>query len=72
MEWRGQILEWFEIFGPASLAILSFTEAIIQPVPPDLMIVPMVVAKRGDYIKIFLIANIIILFMFTFEIIFVK
>ena len=28
MGWQQQILEWFEIFGPASLALLSFTEAV--------------------------------------------
>ena len=28
------------------------------PVPPDLMIVPMVVARREEYIKIFLIATV--------------
>jgi len=40
------------------LGFVSFTESFFFPVPPDLMIVPMVVAKRESYIKIFLIATI--------------
>ena len=35
----------------------EFIESFFFPVPPDLMIVPMVVAKREDYLKIFLIAT---------------
>ena len=40
------------------LAIISFIESSFFPIPPDVMIVPMVVAKRSEYIKIFLIATI--------------
>ena len=40
------------------LAIISFSESSFFPIPPDIMIVPMVVAKKNDYIKIFLIATI--------------
>ena len=40
------------------LAALSFSESSFFPVPPDIMIVPMVIAKRIDYIKIFLVATI--------------
>ena len=40
------------------LAIVSFAESSFFPVPPDIMIVPMVIAKKYDYIKIFLIASI--------------
>ena len=40
------------------LAFVSFIESFFFPVPPDLMIVPMVVAKRENYLKIFLIATI--------------
>lgn len=40
------------------LAILSFTESSFFPIPPDVMIAPMVVAKKNDYLKIFLIATI--------------
>ena len=53
MTWKEQILEWFEIFGPASLAMLSFTEAIIQPVPPDLMFLPMLLNNSGNIPMIF-------------------
>ena len=40
------------------LAILSFTESSFFPIPPDVMIAPMVIAKKNDYLKIFLIATI--------------
>jgi len=40
------------------LAILSFLESSFFPIPPDIMIVPMVIAKKTHYIKIFLIATI--------------
>ena len=40
------------------LAIVSFAESSFFPIPPDVMIVPMVVAKKNDYLKIFLIATI--------------
>ena len=39
------------------LAIISFAESSFFPIPPDIMIVPMVVAKKNDYLKIFLIAT---------------
>ena len=40
------------------LAILSFTESSFFPIPPDVMIAPMVVAKKNDYLKIFIIATV--------------
>ena len=39
------------------LAIVSFAESSFFPIPPDVMIVPMVLAKKNDYLKIFLIAT---------------
>ena len=45
-------------FADYSLAIVSFIESSFFPVPPDIMIVPMVVAKKEKYYKIFLIATI--------------
>ena len=39
------------------LAIVSFMESSFFPIPPDVMIVPMVLAKKNDYLKIFLIAT---------------
>ena len=44
-------------FADYSLAIVSFIESSFFPVPPDVMIVPMVVAKKDKYLKIFLIAT---------------
>ena len=39
------------------LAIISFAESSFFPIPPDIMIVPMVIAKKNDYLKIFLTAT---------------
>jgi membrane protein YqaA with SNARE-associated domain len=39
------------------LAIVSFMESSFFPIPPDVMIVPMVIAKKNDYFKIFIIAT---------------
>ena len=39
------------------LAIISFMESSFFPIPPDVMIVPMVIAKKNDYLKIFFIAT---------------
>jgi|TARA_B100000795_G_scaffold32905_1_gene21681 membrane protein YqaA with SNARE-associated domain len=39
------------------LAIVSFVESSFFPIPPDVMIVPMVIARKNDYLKIFLIAT---------------
>ena len=39
------------------LAIVSFMESSFFPIPPDVMIVPMVIAKKNDYLKIFIIAT---------------
>ena len=41
-----------------ALGFVSFIESFFFPIPPDLMIVPMVVAKRENYLNIFLIATI--------------
>ena len=40
------------------LAIISFIESSFFPIPPDVMIIPMVVAKKNDFFKIFLIATV--------------
>ena len=40
------------------LGIISFTESSFFPIPPDAMIIPMVIAKKIEYVKIFLIASI--------------
>jgi len=40
------------------LGVVSFIESSFFPIPPDVMIVPMVIAKKDDYLKIFLIATV--------------
>jgi len=40
------------------LAAVSFIESSFFPIPPDVMIIPMVISKKNDFIKIFLIATI--------------
>ena len=40
------------------LAIVSFIESSFFPIPPDVMVVPMVLAKKDSFIRIFLIATI--------------
>ncbi len=40
------------------LAFISFIESSFFPIPPDVMIVPMVLAKKENYFQIFLIATI--------------
>ena len=40
------------------LAFVSFVESSFFPIPPDVMVVPMVIAKKTDFFKIFLIATI--------------
>ena len=40
------------------LAFESFIESSFFPIPPDVMIIPMVISKKNDFIKIFLIATI--------------
>ena len=40
------------------LAIISFLESSFFPIPPDVMIAPMVIAKKSKFIKIFIIATI--------------
>ena len=40
------------------LGLVSFIESSFFPIPPDIMIIPMVISKKTDFIKIFLIATI--------------
>ena len=40
------------------LAAVSFIESSFFPIPPDVMVIPMVISKRNDFFKIFLIATI--------------
>jgi len=40
------------------LSVVSFIESSFFPIPPDVMIIPMSLAKKEKYLKIFLIATI--------------
>ena len=40
------------------LGVISFIESSIFPIPPDVMIAPMAIAKKEEFFKIFLIATI--------------
>ena len=40
------------------LAIVSFIESSFFPIPPDVMVIPMVIAKKNDFLKICFIATI--------------
>ena len=40
------------------LGIVSFFESSFFPIPPDVMIIPMVIAKKTNFIKIFIIATV--------------
>ena len=40
------------------LAAVSFIESSFFPIPPDVMVIPMVISKRNDFMKIFLITTI--------------
>tara|TARA_B100001123_G_C14735227_1_gene798567 strand:- start:17 stop:622 length:606 start_codon:yes stop_codon:yes gene_type:complete len=40
------------------LALVSFMESSFFPIPPDVMVIPMVISKKDDYLKIFLITTI--------------
>ena len=50
VEWAGHRL------ANPMLAIISFLESFIFPIPTDAMLIPMVIAKRNEFIKISLIA----------------
>ena len=41
-------MDAFDVFGPASLAMVSLTEAIIQPVPPDVVYIPLLLNETGN------------------------
>jgi membrane protein YqaA with SNARE-associated domain len=39
------------------LALVSFIESSFFPIPPDVMVIPMVISKKNDFFKIFLITT---------------
>ena len=54
------VIDWGSNFGLVGLALVSFTESIIQPVPPDLLVIPMSLeaASNLELLAIFLVATI--------------
>ena len=50
VEWAGHR------FANPILAFISFLESFIFPIPTDAMLIPMVIAKRNEFLKISLIA----------------
>ena len=40
------------------LAAVSFIESSFFPIPPDVMVIPMVISKKNDFFKIFLITTV--------------
>ena len=45
-------------YAKVALAIVSFIESSFFPIPPDVMIIPMVIAKKHHFIKIALTATV--------------
>ena len=39
------------------LSVVSFAESSFFPIPPDIMIIPMALAKKNEYLKIFILAT---------------
>ncbi|MEC9090684.1 MAG: hypothetical protein VYC11_04875, partial [Candidatus Thermoplasmatota archaeon] len=48
-------VQWTSDLGLPGLAILSFTEAVIQPVPPEVLTLPMYITADGNLPLIFAI-----------------
>ena len=48
-------VQWSLDIGLPGLGILSFTEAFIQPIPPEALTLPMLIDAQGDPLAIFLI-----------------
>ena len=40
------------------LAFISFIESFIFPIPPDVLIIPMTIAKKNEWLKIATIATV--------------
>jgi len=53
------VIDWADSFGLIGLAIISSTEAAFQPVPPDLIVMPMSLSAENnfDLIMIFIVAT---------------
>ena len=53
------VVDWGGGFGLAGLAVVSATEAALQPVPPDLLVIPMSLDSNSEFelLAIFLVAT---------------
>ena len=53
------VVSWGSGFGLAGLAVVSATEAALQPVPPDLLVIPMSLDANSGFelLAIFLVAT---------------
>ena len=53
------VVSWGSGFGLVGLAVVSATEAALQPVPPDLLVIPMSLDANGEIelLAIFLVAT---------------
>jgi len=53
------VVSWGSGFGLAGLAVVSATEAALQPVPPDLLVIPMSLDANSEFelLAIFLVAT---------------
>jgi len=51
---------WFASIGLAGLGLMSFTEAFIQPIPPDALVIPMAASTSDPFrlVSIFLVVTI--------------
>ena len=54
------VVDWGSSFGLAGLALVSASESIIQPVPPDLLVIPMSIEAGSslELLAIFLVVTI--------------
>ncbi len=59
MGWESTVLEAAASAGLVGLAVFAFTEAALQPIPPDLLILPMAASASGTgaYVAIWLVAT---------------
>ena len=53
------VVSWGSSFGLVGLAVVSSTEAVLQPVPPDLLVIPMSLESSSELelLAIFLVAT---------------
>ena len=53
------VVDWGSGFGLAGLAVVSATEAALQPVPPDLLVIPMSLDSNSEFelLAIFFVAT---------------